>query len=250
MSARRDSREVAAAPQADCHGWDRDQLSVRLTPARRERLRQLASALASDATPGDAIDLALARALENPDGQAPTPCTASVELLARLGSIESTIAEAADRSAATAARALDRAEDAVARASAAQELLVEISRAGTEAAGDAQPTYEPPTLLRDWLDALPNRPGVVEVVGRWHSKTRLGAGHVALDLEIADRRPETVRTVTRLAPISTSCGLSTADAHDGLSLSCARSSGGGWTVLATALRRDGTPGAVLGSASV
>lgn len=48
------------------NGWDRIEVNVRLSKPRLAQLRQIASALPPEATPTDAIDLALAEVLQKP----------------------------------------------------------------------------------------------------------------------------------------------------------------------------------------
>ena len=63
MSAPRKPRPKRQPPDSPKADWDRAQLSVRLTTARRERLRQIASTMPPGAKPGDAVDRAIERAL-------------------------------------------------------------------------------------------------------------------------------------------------------------------------------------------
>lgn len=55
--------------KGDSNGWDRVNFNVRLTKARRQQLKTLAASLADGATPVDALDRALALALQPKTGQ-------------------------------------------------------------------------------------------------------------------------------------------------------------------------------------
>lgn len=93
-------------------GWTRHELNLRLTKRRSAQLRAIAGRLPGAPTPTDAIDYAIARALEEADAA-----------VSGLEAVEQGLAELADRTDARLA-ALESAARECARSSAALYSLI------------------------------------------------------------------------------------------------------------------------------
>ena len=241
----RAKQQPPASPKAD---WDRDQLSVRLTAARRERLRQIAATMPPGAKPGDAVDRAIERALAPAEAARPeaeidgSRFDDLEELAERLGRDRSNEAR---EIAAQCSKTLDEV-----RAIAGLLSAIASSPAGEESEEDWEPEAPPPRCksLSDWLSAQPVSNGRVQAVARWSSKTRVSSMLVKMEFEIGPEKGIASPSKVRVDLIPTSSPFARVDTREAFHISGAKNSTGAWVVALRELNPDRSPGALLGQA--
>jgi hypothetical protein len=246
MSARKSgSSRSAPRPIPAKVEWERDQLSVRLTATRRERLQRVASLMPLGATPGAAIDraieLALAAALD-PTG----PSAASRDAIgARLDEFEERFERSERQQATSAGALLSRAEATLCEVRALARLIADAAAPQEdEGIGLEAPTPPTPLLparadasepmsLRAWLEAQPPRDGPLSVEARWLSTSRLTGSLSAMDFELGHRAGAPT-TPVRVAPVASDSALHLAQSRGEVALSARPASGGGWSLIIVA----------------
>jgi len=104
------------APSGD--SWERDQLTIRLTKQRKERLMLLAGLERLSGGPGDAVDRALDLALsERPE-----------DISERIATLEAAVRETEERRARDAAAAATELANVAASLDALRRLLAELAQ--------------------------------------------------------------------------------------------------------------------------
>ena len=223
--------------------WEREQLSLRLTPARRERLLRVASDMPAGTTPGEAVDRAIERAL------APATAAAGDGALARLDALEELLASLGRERARDASSARAASDKTLREVRAVAWLMSAVAAApGGDDEGLA-PVSRDAQSLRAWLDER-RRPGQgIVAVGRWHSKTRLADGNSAVEFEIA-MQGSSARSVVALPSLPSASPLARVHEDAAIRFSCALDASGRWSVDARLLNQDRAEGGVIGSLRV
>jgi hypothetical protein len=247
MAAKRKPPKAAAQSKAP---WERDQLSVRLTEARRACLRLISDAMPAHATPNDAVDRAIEIALSKAE---PAPERA-IDLGARLDDLEELVARMGREREADAAKQRGVADETLREARSISALISAVAAMPSEAAddeggwgdrGDMGAASEAVPSLRAWLDARAGAASAVSCVARWRSKSRLGDRLVAMEFDIEMPGRGGGRSVVRIEPLDSASPMASVDQVGALSLSCRRVQGGGWEAMASRLNPDRSAGPPL-----
>lgn len=241
-------RDLTKTPKAD---WERDQFSVRLTPTRREGLQRIASAMPSGSTPGDAVDRAIELAIAPASALGP----AHIGDDSRLDELEELVERIGRERRGAEGALLAQGAQALDELRSIASLISAVASSGpdTDPRGAGwEPEEEGRALeamsLRAWLDQQASAEGRVNAVGRWSSKSRLSAGLLAMELEVAPANGNGPRSIARVEPVATGSPFAQADAHEALSLACRKEPGGSWIVAVRPLRPDRTQGPEIGVA--
>ena len=243
----RSARDPERAPKAD---WEREQFSVRLTAARRQRLQQIATQMPDGSTPGDAVDRAIERALAAPDQAGIEPLS-----LSRLNDLEELTERFAQERRSEAHKLLAQGAQALQETRSIAALISAMAASDLdseedEADWDEQELSAPPKVLslRAWIEAQVRVNGQVRAIGRWSSKLRLASGLIRMELEVAPAEGGGARAMVRVEPISGESPLARADSQDALALDCRQDRGGEWLVEVRPLRADRSVGPPIGEA--
>lgn len=249
MAGKRTAKKPKAEPKA---GWDREQFSVRLTDARRERLRLISAALPEGSTPIEAVDLAVEIALS----KAGPARDAGVDLASRLDDLEEMFARHAREREAEAAGQRSVAAETLREARSISALMAAVATmpdmegsddgGGADAADRAASNADPAPWLRTWLDARAGSAASIACTARWRSKSRLGERLVAMEFDAEVQGQPGSRSVVRIEPLDAASPLALADQAGLVSLVCRRIQGGGWEIGARRVNADRSAGSELG----
>ena len=220
--------------------WDRGQLSLRLTPARRERLLQIARDMPVGSTPGEAVDRAIERAL------APATTTAGDAALARLDALEEMIESLGRQRARDATLARAASDETLREVRALAGLMSAVATSPNDSEGGewgSDAACAP--SLRSWLAGRPRSAEAVVAFGRWRSKTRLADKTVCVEFEIAPAGSAAARSVVRVSPLPAASPLARVDENAPIRFTCQRDALGRWSVEARHLNADRSLGAFV-----
>lgn len=241
-------RPPTSPPATGSAAWERKQVNLRLSRARKAALRKVASDLPAKATPADAIDRAIESCLA-------ARAALEVDAAERLANME----DAIERHAMERRFEADRHEAAVAAIAHKVETLqvaLTSALAFAQSEGDL-PESADSMPMRERLARQTRSVGAGEALAvraLWQAKTRGSAGRVSLDFTVAllspgapGRPPSPGRqSLVRLHLVDAHGAFAKADAVGPILLSCRRA-GHGWDLAAHAINADGAVGSAIGS---
>jgi Asp-tRNA(Asn)/Glu-tRNA(Gln) amidotransferase C subunit len=249
--------------------WDQKQVSVWLTPRRKEKLQALVASLPVNATPIDAID----RALELATTPIFVPASeidaaretreAGAETLAAIQRLEDRLLAALAASDKSTEQTARRIQTDVGRVHALAEKMRAMMADAVEEDFDdllGNETREDlPVSLGDWLDAMAKKPrelirNSMVVRAMWQSKKRASGLYVSMDfrceLIAADgARPQNMQppALVRVELIDAKGPLARLDSFNAVCFLCSLSPNGSWQVAVHPLDEQGKPDAIVGS---
>lgn len=227
------------------NGWDRANFNVRLTKARRDQLKAVAASLSASATPMEALDAALERALLPMDGGVGEE---------RFDELEDHVTACAMKNESDLARWGERIDTNTKAIDDLRALISALAEAdGEPQAGAAQ---DAPLAFRPWIARELSARGIrasreVIVRAAWRSTSAKSARLVAVGFDgtLISVDGKTARfAATGLAgirlEIDPSNELAGAWRVGALALRCV-AQGSGWKLHAHAISLDGSPGRLV-----
>ncbi|QJW80018.1 hypothetical protein [Burkholderia glumae] len=249
--------------------WDQKQVSVWLTQRRRDKLQALASSLPVDASPIDAIDLAIELATTpifvpaSEIDAARETREAGAETLAAIERLEGRLLAALSASDKSAEQTAKQIAAEVARVSDLTEAMHAMMAAAAEEDFDDQANDQareaPPVSLGDWLSAMAKTSGGLarkSLVARavWQSKSRASGPFVSMDFRCQLVAADGARAqsapppaLVRIELVDANGPLARLDSFNAVCFLCSLSPNGSWQIAAHPLDEQGKPGAIVGS---
>ena len=227
--------------------WERDQFSLRLTGARRERLMRIAADMPAGSTPIEAVDRAIERSLAEP---APAGEDATSERLDALEELVGRFEIERKRDAAGARAASDETLGEVRLIAALMSVVAELPDGDGSDRLTLGASVATTQSLRSWLDARSETRRPVVAVGRWRSTTRLADEMVSVEFEIAPAGSPAARSLVRVSTLPKSNPLARADQGAPTRFSCSWETAGRWAVEARQMNPNRSLGAVVAEFSI
>lgn len=251
-------------------GWDRDQVSLRMTLRRKTRLLSLARELPPEATPTDAVDRALDLAIAGliARGRKDENTFDATAVSAALSQIDSEMAATStlfDAKLTSMADDLSKLVDALPlieeAADGARRLhrLADAVQADGEAGLEAEAGGAPPSL-RDWLRRETERAGrsvanVAFVKAEWMAARKIARTLLSIDLScqlvaVDGQRVDSSRSFAspaRIDLVDASNALAGIGATGAVCLLCEPQDSGAWLIRVHSLAPGGKVGSMIAS---
>lgn len=254
------------AAKFEGQGWDRDQVSLRLTLRRKTRLLSLARELPPEATPTDAVDRALDLALAGlvARGREDEDDFGAADVSAALGRLDSGVAAASallDAKLTRLSNQLAEARPLIEEAAEGARRLRRLADAAqAEDSGFAEDTSEAPLSIRNWLDRETRKLGrpatkLALVRAEWAAARKVSRALlsidfscrlVAVDNQSVDPSPSLV-SLARLDLVDAGGALAGVGATRAIALLCEPRGSGAWLIRFHELDAQGKIGSMIES---